>query len=222
MDDLELVVNFDLPYDAEDYVHRIGRTGRAGKKGMAITFVSGRDIYKLQFIERFTKTKIRRRQSSRASMRSKKSASRVSSTACASSSTATAYQQRTTFVDRLLEEGFNPTDLSAALFHLLIGGGADSAPRAGEASEAPERSPSIREVAGAIRKEKARPARPGRLSQRRDPQSLATAQPFLGPPSARPSVDQAQRRQGDGFGPREIVDVIASGVRHAGEKCRHD
>jgi len=60
VDELELVVNYDLPYDAEDYVHRIGRTGRAGRKGMAVTFVSGRDIYKLQFIERFTKTKIKR------------------------------------------------------------------------------------------------------------------------------------------------------------------
>ncbi len=62
VDDLQIVVNYDLPFDAEDYVHRIGRTGRAGKRGMAATFVSGRDIYKLQFIERYTKTKIRRGQ----------------------------------------------------------------------------------------------------------------------------------------------------------------
>ena len=60
VDELELVVNYDLPYDAEDYVHRIGRTGRSGREGMAVTFVSGREIYKLQFIERFTRTKIRR------------------------------------------------------------------------------------------------------------------------------------------------------------------
>ncbi|MFM8830967.1 MAG: DEAD/DEAH box helicase, partial [Spartobacteria bacterium] len=60
VDELELVVNYDLPYDSEDYVHRIGRTGRAGRKGMAVTFVSGRDIYKLQHIERYTRTKILR------------------------------------------------------------------------------------------------------------------------------------------------------------------
>ena len=60
VDDLELVVNLDLPYDAEDYVHRIGRTGRAGRKGMAVTFVSGRDAHKIAFLEKFTRTKIQR------------------------------------------------------------------------------------------------------------------------------------------------------------------
>ena len=53
VDDLEVVFNFDLPNDAEDYTHRIGRTGRAGKSGRAFTFVSGREIYKLQGMVRF-------------------------------------------------------------------------------------------------------------------------------------------------------------------------
>ena len=60
VDDLEVVFNFDLPNDAEDYTHRIGRTGRAGKSGRAYTFVSGREIYKLQGMVRFAKLKIRR------------------------------------------------------------------------------------------------------------------------------------------------------------------
>ena len=60
VNDLELVVNYDLPADAEDYVHRIGRTGRAGRKGRAVTLVSGGGDYKLRMIERFTKTRIRR------------------------------------------------------------------------------------------------------------------------------------------------------------------
>jgi ATP-dependent RNA helicase DeaD len=60
VDDIEVVFNYDLPHDGEDYVHRIGRTGRAGKNGRAITFVAGREIYKLQNISRFTKAKIRR------------------------------------------------------------------------------------------------------------------------------------------------------------------
>lgn len=58
--DLELVVNYDLPYEAEDYVHRIGRTGRAGRKGRAVTLVSGGGIHALRAIERFTAAKIRR------------------------------------------------------------------------------------------------------------------------------------------------------------------
>ncbi|MGH7947443.1 MAG: DEAD/DEAH box helicase, partial [Opitutaceae bacterium] len=60
VDDLEVVFNFDLPNDAEDYTHRIGRTGRAGRKGQAFTFVSGQEIYKLQSMVRWAKLDIRR------------------------------------------------------------------------------------------------------------------------------------------------------------------
>jgi ATP-dependent RNA helicase DeaD len=59
VDNVEAVFNYDLPADEEYYVHRIGRTGRAGKNGRAFTFVSGRDIYKLRDIMRFTKADIK-------------------------------------------------------------------------------------------------------------------------------------------------------------------
>ena len=52
------VINFDLPMCAEDYVHRIGRTGRAGASGVALSLVSNRDIRLLKQIEQFTKQKI--------------------------------------------------------------------------------------------------------------------------------------------------------------------
>jgi len=48
------VINFDLPKAAEDYVHRIGRTGRAGSSGTAVSFASSRDAGNLQKIERYT------------------------------------------------------------------------------------------------------------------------------------------------------------------------
>ena len=60
VDDVEVVFNYDLPHDGEDYVHRVGRTGRAGRSGKAITFVAGREIYRLQNIQRFTKARIQR------------------------------------------------------------------------------------------------------------------------------------------------------------------
>lgn len=56
------VYNFDVPQDPESYVHRIGRTGRAGKTGLAITFISPREIDHLHAIERATKRKIIRKQ----------------------------------------------------------------------------------------------------------------------------------------------------------------
>lgn len=60
VDDIDLVFNFDMPQDEEYYVHRIGRTARAGRDGMALSFVAGRDIHKLRDIQRFTNTKIPR------------------------------------------------------------------------------------------------------------------------------------------------------------------
>ncbi|MCB1106584.1 MAG: DEAD/DEAH box helicase [Chlamydiia bacterium] len=48
------VINFELPENAEDYVHRIGRTGRAGAKGTALTFVTSRDMHMMKRIEKFT------------------------------------------------------------------------------------------------------------------------------------------------------------------------
>ena len=55
---IDLVVNFDVPHDAEDYVHRIGRTARAETKGTAITLVNGRDKRKLESIEKLIERKI--------------------------------------------------------------------------------------------------------------------------------------------------------------------
>lgn len=53
IDDIEMVVNYDVPHDTEDYVHRIGRTARANRDGRAITFVSEEDQYWFQQIEKF-------------------------------------------------------------------------------------------------------------------------------------------------------------------------
>lgn len=55
---IDLVINFDVPHDAEDYVHRIGRTARAATKGTAITLVNNRDKRKLDSIEKLIERKI--------------------------------------------------------------------------------------------------------------------------------------------------------------------
>ena len=56
--DMEMVINFDLPFEAENYVHRIGRTARAGKSGKAYTFCSEQDVYNLPAIERYVEMTI--------------------------------------------------------------------------------------------------------------------------------------------------------------------
>ncbi len=58
--DLTHVINYALPQDPESYVHRIGRTGRAGKEGVAVTFITPEEYRKLQYIQRAVKTDIRK------------------------------------------------------------------------------------------------------------------------------------------------------------------
>ena len=138
VDDVEVVFNYDLPHDGEDYVHRIGRTGRAGKTGRAVTFVAGREVYKLQHIQRFTNARIQRQRvpslDEVEERRTETLFERVRETLEAG-----AYRRRDEAVDRWLEAGHTPTDIASALIHLLSDGGdksAESAP-ARPAQEAP-------------------------------------------------------------------------------------
>jgi len=148
VDDLELVVNFDLPYDPEDYVHRIGRTGRAGKQGIAISLVTGRDVHKIRYLEKFTHSAIRRGKLPTAGEIGEKRTDalldRVRSTIEAGHGSS-----QMVHVDRLLEEGVDSTELAAALLHILTGG-ETAAPAAQPAqSSEPAPSPSPRATASA-------------------------------------------------------------------------
>ena len=60
IDDIAMVVNYDVPHEAEDYVHRVGRTARANNDGKAVTFVSERDRRRWDGIEKFLDIKVRR------------------------------------------------------------------------------------------------------------------------------------------------------------------
>lgn len=62
IEDITHVINYDIPQDPESYVHRIGRTGRAGKKGVAFTFIEPREYRQLKLIEKQVKTRIIRKQ----------------------------------------------------------------------------------------------------------------------------------------------------------------
>jgi ATP-dependent RNA helicase DeaD len=114
VNDLELVVNYDLPADAEDYVHRIGRTGRAGRKGRAVTLVSGGGGYKLQAIERFTKTRIRREPvPSAAAVEAKRSAALFETLQAAV--VGGGFAARVPLVEKLVAQGHAPADVAAAI-----------------------------------------------------------------------------------------------------------
>ena len=125
VEDLEIVINYDLPHDPEDYVHRIGRTGRAGRKGMAATFVSGRDIYKIQYLEKFTHSRIRKGNiPTPGEVEGKRSELMIEKVRDLLQSGKFSDQMQ--FTDRLMEEGFQATEVCSALFSLLLGqGGGD-------------------------------------------------------------------------------------------------
>ena len=62
VDDVDMVFNYDMPQDMEYYVHRIGRTGRAGKSGQAISLITSREKYKIDSLEEYCRTEIKRQE----------------------------------------------------------------------------------------------------------------------------------------------------------------
>jgi ATP-dependent RNA helicase DeaD len=158
VDDVQVVFNYDLPYDPEDYVHRIGRTGRAGKSGKAISLVPGRELFQIRNIERFTNVKIQRGRIPTAD-EVEEARENVFLDKLRSLLTSGEFQKQDRLVERLTEEGFTPTDLASALVHLLQHGeGATKAAPKTEEYERPERDerPSFRDE------------RPGRYENRGD------------------------------------------------------
>ena len=118
VDDIDLVVNYEIPHDPEDYVHRIGRTGRAGRSGKAVSFVFGRDIYRLQTIEKYTRQSIRReRVPSQEQVEGKRADKLFQSIQERLESGKVGNYQ--SYLDRLLEQGHTATDIASAAFTLL-------------------------------------------------------------------------------------------------------
>jgi ATP-dependent RNA helicase DeaD len=118
VDDVEVVFNYDLPHDGDDYIHRIGRTGRAGRSGRAITFVSGREIYKMQSIIRFVKGKIRRERIPSEEEVEKKRANSFYDSLHKTLQDGT-YERQDALIGRLLDQGYAATDIASALIHLF-------------------------------------------------------------------------------------------------------
>jgi ATP-dependent RNA helicase DeaD len=120
VEDIEVVFNYDLPQDGEDYVHRIGRTGRAGRSGRAITFVAGREIRKLEGMNRLTKGRIRRERVPSLEEVEEKRTNQVFERLRETLESGE-YVKRDSLVDRLLDQGHAPTDIASALLHMLGG-----------------------------------------------------------------------------------------------------
>jgi ATP-dependent RNA helicase DeaD len=126
VDDVEVVFNYDLPYDGEDYVHRIGRTGRKGRSGRAISFASGREVFQIRNIERYTNMRIQRGKPPTVD-EVHEARTNVFLDKLRVTLKSGEYKKQDALIERLLEEGFASTDIASALLHQLQQGEAETA-----------------------------------------------------------------------------------------------
>lgn len=130
VDDVEAVFNYDVPNNEEYYVHRIGRTGRAGKKGQAFTFVSGKEIYKLRDIQRYTKVRIEQQQipSPRQVEEVKRDLFLERLKKVMNNEN---LDREVHLIERLMEEDYSSVDVAAALLRLYMGSKDDDEQKSG-------------------------------------------------------------------------------------------
>ncbi len=121
VEEIDAVINYDMPQDEEYYVHRIGRTARAGRAGQAFTFVSGKDIRTIREIERYTKTKIMRRQipslKDVEEMRTNVIVKDIKDTIDAAKD----LSKYTHIMERLLNEDYTSEEIATGLLKMIIG-----------------------------------------------------------------------------------------------------
>ena len=177
VDDVEVVFNYDLPYDGEDYVHRIGRTGRKGLPGRAISFASGREVFAIRNIERYTTVRIQRgRPPTADEVEEARTSVFIDKLRIVLKSGE--FKRHDQLIERLLEEGFASTDIISALINQLQGG--DVAPAKPAPRPAESERPSWREPRS-TRPE--RPERPERPAPARYERRALAPQPRLRPAS---------------------------------------
>ncbi len=119
VDNVDVVFNYDIPQDEEFYVHRIGRTGRAGKDGKAYSFVTGKEIYKLRDIMRYTKASIPQHR-----IPTLQDVEEAKTNQFLEQVRATIQEGRLAkyvhLTESLLEEDYSTLDIAAALFKLAL------------------------------------------------------------------------------------------------------
>jgi ATP-dependent RNA helicase DeaD len=120
VDSVEAVFNYDVPQDLEYYVHRIGRTGRAGKFGSSFTFVTRRDGGAIREIERYTKSVIERAELPAAGQLAEAKLNRLAESLTTEIEKG-ALESYEAIVASLVEKGLSPEAIAAAAIRLNFG-----------------------------------------------------------------------------------------------------
>ena len=121
VNNIDAVFNFDIPLNEENYVHRIGRTGRAGESGISITFVFGRDMFKLRRIETYTKSKMKKMPLPNADDIKKQRINKFISGLTANLEDQD-FTKEHEMLGNLVDEGHSLVDIAAALLNMQVGG----------------------------------------------------------------------------------------------------
>lgn len=121
VDDVEAVINYDIPQDIEYYVHRIGRTGRAGRKGRSFTFANSREIYKIREIERVCHTTITEKKLPGAAKVLKAKADKYLNKAWELHEHEDIELMKSFLQRKMEEEGCDALELAAAMLKLQVG-----------------------------------------------------------------------------------------------------
>jgi len=117
---VEAVFNYDIPLNEENYVHRIGRTGRAGMAGLSITFVFGKDMFRIRRIEDYTKTKMSKMPiPSIEDIRAKRSENVISEVVAKLE--AGDFTKENQLIEQILERGYTIEQVAAALLNMKVG-----------------------------------------------------------------------------------------------------
>ncbi len=141
IDDIDAVINYDIPADEEYYVHRIGRTGRAGRTGKAFTFVYPDEIFKIRDIMRYAKVKIKQgkipTRESLEDLRTERHISQIREVLKKGG-----LDKEIKVVEKLASEDFTSVEIAAALYKLFfnVSDGYDEKGRFFEDVNAPERT----------------------------------------------------------------------------------
>lgn len=128
VEDVDLVINYEVPQDIEYYIHRIGRTARAGRTGRAITFVGPREYYKLRTIQDYTKIRIGRiplpTPGDVEESRTRKLVDRVQQVIDEGS-----LERYMTLAERIVSEDYTSLEVAAALLKLELDTGSQDLPQ---------------------------------------------------------------------------------------------
>ena len=214
VDDIQVVFNFDLPYDAEDYVHRIGRTGRAGRSGIGISFASGREVFVIRDIERFTRQRIRRGEIPSTNeiedARRDQFLKSLRETLQAGD-----FRHYDHVIEALLEEGFDSLDVTSAAIHRLIGKPADESSKAAKPATAAKSlaatAPTAASPAAVVPPAAVAPAGP-RAALPSAPASAPARAPALAPKATHTASFEAHLPRK--FEPRAVEPVRVDRAKH--------